>query len=137
MSALLVGIDVGTTWCKAGVVSAEGRELAHDRVPLPWRRVPTGAEVDPDELVDAAVEAARRALARAQEGRVAGVGVTGMAETGALLDSAERPVVPAIAWHDERGAGDIASLAAELSAEEFSATTGLPLTPVCTLAKLR
>ena len=59
---LLVGIDVGTSACKAAVVDADGRELAHGRAPTPWQRLPTGAEIDPEALFGAAVEAARAAM---------------------------------------------------------------------------
>jgi sugar (pentulose or hexulose) kinase len=45
---LLVGIDVGTTLCKAAVVrAADGTELAHGTAPTPWTEVPTGAELAP------------------------------------------------------------------------------------------
>ena len=44
MEPLLLGLDLGTTSCKAAVVTLDGRELAHGRAPVPWRRVPTGAE---------------------------------------------------------------------------------------------
>jgi sugar (pentulose or hexulose) kinase len=70
LTDLLVGIDVGTSACKAAVVGADGRELAHGRAPTPWRQVPTGAEVDPEALFAAAVEAAGTALAAAPDGRV-------------------------------------------------------------------
>src|SRR6266540_4358603 len=60
---LLVGIDLGTTTCKAVVVSAGGAELAHGAVPTPWGAVPSGAETDPRVLVDAALGAAEPALA--------------------------------------------------------------------------
>jgi sugar (pentulose or hexulose) kinase len=137
MGELLLGIDVGTTWCKAAVVAADGAELAHDRVPVPWRRVSTGAEIDPERLPEIAAAAARGALERAPAGRVAGVGVTGMAETGALLDTRGEPVAPAIAWHDRRGGEEAAGIARELGGERFTVTTGLPATPLCTLAKYR
>jgi sugar (pentulose or hexulose) kinase len=133
---LLVGIDVGTSACKAVVVDVEGRELAHGKAPTPWRRVPTGAEVDPDALFDAAVEAAREAIAAAPDGSVRGVGVTSMAEAGVLLDAEDRVLHPAIAWHDARGADEARRIAAELGGERFSERTGLPPSPLCTLAKL-
>jgi sugar (pentulose or hexulose) kinase len=134
---LLVGIDVGTSACKAAVVDTDGRELAHGKAPTPWRQVPTGAEVDPDALVSAAVEAAGAAVASAPEGRVQGIGVTSMAEAGVLLDKEDHVLHPAIAWHDARGADEAERIAAELGAESFSERTGLPASPLCTLAKLR
>jgi sugar (pentulose or hexulose) kinase len=94
MAELLLGIDMGTTWCKAAVVTPDGGELAHHRVPLPWQAVPTGAEIEPRRLLQVALAAAGGSLDRAPAGRVVGVGVTSMAEAGALLDAADRPVAP-------------------------------------------
>jgi sugar (pentulose or hexulose) kinase len=134
--ALLVGIDVGTTLCKAAVVRAgDGTEVAHGAVRTPWAPVPTGAELAPERLLEAALAATAAALAQAPDGPVAGVGVTSMAETGVLLDRAGRPVAPAIAWHDARGEAEAARLAADLGAERFSARTGLPVRPLWSIAK--
>jgi sugar (pentulose or hexulose) kinase len=134
---LLLGIDVGTTSCKAAVVSLDGAELAHGRAPVEWERVPTGAEIAPAGLVAAAVAAGGEALAGAPEGRVAAVGVASMAETGVLLDRAGEPLAPAIAWHDARGGEEAAQLAADLGAERFSERTGLVPRPLCSAVKLR
>jgi sugar (pentulose or hexulose) kinase len=109
--------------------------VATASAPTPWRRVPTGAELDADELLRAAVSAAAGALEAAPEGPVAGVGVAGMAETGVLADARGRPVVPCVAWHDSRGEAEVERIAAELGAEEFAERTGLPLTPLPTLPK--
>jgi sugar (pentulose or hexulose) kinase len=133
---LLVGIDVGTTSCKAAVVRAgDGGEAAHGAVPTPWTVVPSGAELAPARLLDAALAATAGALAAAPDGPVLGVGVTSMAETGVLLDRHGRPVAPAIAWHDARGEAEAARLAADLGAERFSARTGLPVRPLFSIAK--
>jgi sugar (pentulose or hexulose) kinase len=133
---LLVGIDVGTTSCKAAVVRAGGGvEAAHGSVPTPWTVVPSGAELAPAQLLDAALAATAEALAAAPDGPVLGVGVTSMAETGVLLDRHGRPVAPAIAWHDARGEAEAARLAADLGAERFSARTGLPVRPLFSIAK--
>ena len=134
---LLLGIDVGTTFCKATVVSLEGRELAHGRVRTPWRAVPTGAELDPRALIEVALTAARAAIEQVPDGRVIGIGVTSMAETGALIDERGEPVAPAIAWHDARGDAEARQLAAELGEERFMARTGLPVSRLCTLSKYR
>ncbi len=137
MPGLLVGIDVGTTSCKAVVLDSDGEELALGRCRTPWTRVPTGAEIDPQALAAAALTAAAEALAAAPRGSVAAVGVAGMAETGVLIDAAGRPVCPAIAWHDARGAAEAAELADALGSEAFAMRTGLPATFLCTASKLR
>ena len=133
---LLVGIDVGTTACKAAVVRArDGTEVAHGAARTPWTVVPTGAELAPAKLLDTAAAATAAALEHAPGGPVVGVGVTSMAETGVLLDRHGRPAAPAIAWHDARGQAEAARLAADLGAERFSARTGLPVRPLCSIAK--
>jgi sugar (pentulose or hexulose) kinase len=134
LSDLLLGIDVGTTVCKAVVLDANGEERGAGRVPTPWEQVPTGAEADPCALADAAFAAARQAIEQAP-GRVLGIGVTSMAETGALLDGSGRPVAAAIAWFDRRGDEEAERLAAALPT--FSGHTGLPPTRTCTIAKHR
>ena len=133
---LLVGIDVGTTACKAVVVRAtDGVEVAHGKTVTPWTQVPSGAELAPEALLGATVAATAAACERAPAGRVVGVGVTSMAETGVLLGRDGRPLAPAIAWHDARGEGEAAQLAADLGAERFAAHTGLPVRPLFSIAK--
>jgi sugar (pentulose or hexulose) kinase len=136
VSALLLGVDVGTTFVKAAVLTADGVERAHGRARTPWRTVSTGAEIDPDELVATVLAAARDALERAPQGRVVGIGVTGMAETGVLLDATGKPIVPAIAWHDSRGAEEAEELGRTFG-DEFTARTGLPVVPQWSVVKLR
>jgi sugar (pentulose or hexulose) kinase len=131
---LVLGIDAGTTAVKAAAYDADLNEVASGRAPTPWRTVPTGAEVDPDELLAAAVAAAREAVAAAG-GRIVAVGIASIAETGVLVDGDGRPVVPGIVWHDTRGEQEAARLARDLPA--FAERVGLPTTPLCTLVKYR
>ena len=134
---LLLGLDLGTEFTKAAAVTLDGMERSHGRARTPWRSVPTGAEMDPAALVDAAVAAAREALKDAPAGRVIGVGVTGMAETGVLLDARGEPVVPMIAWHDTRGDAEAAEVTEAFGSDRFTERTGLPVSRLCTLSKYR
>jgi sugar (pentulose or hexulose) kinase len=135
LTDLLLGIDVGTSACKAAVVDADGTELAHGQVPTPWERVPTGAELDADALLEAVVSAAREALDRGPDGQVAGVGVTSVAETGMLLDAGGALLHRPVAWHDSRGGAEAEAIARDLP--DFTERTGLPATALCSLAKLK
>ncbi|HEX5149729.1 MAG TPA: FGGY family carbohydrate kinase, partial [Candidatus Limnocylindrales bacterium] len=127
MTDLLMGIDVGTTLCKAAVVTLEGREVAHGQRPTPWTTVDTGAEVDPHALAEACVGAALDALAAAPDGIVRGIGVCSMGETGVMLGERGEPMAPGIAWHDLRGGPEAERMARDLGAERFVRRTGLPL----------
>jgi sugar (pentulose or hexulose) kinase len=134
-SDLLLGIDVGTTTCKAAVVDLKGREVAHGRRPTPWRSVPTGAEFDARNLATVAAAATIDALRGAPDGIVRGVGVSSMGESGVLLDRHGAPVVNGIAWHDSRGVDEVAGIARDIGGSEFARHTGLPLATAWTIAK--
>jgi sugar (pentulose or hexulose) kinase len=136
MRQLLLGIDVGTTYCKALVLDSGGEELGEARERTPWTPVPTGAEIDPHTVARTALAVAARALAESAPGVVAAVGIAGMAETGVLLDRHGEPVGPAIAWHDARGTDEARSIGDELGRRTFSAKTGLPASALCSLSKL-
>jgi sugar (pentulose or hexulose) kinase len=142
----LVGLDVGTTGSKAVVFDLDGRSVAVGRAPTPWRGSvglatgsdsPGEAELDAHELLDAALTAVSHALAAAPSGRVVGLGVTSMAESGVLLDARGEPVAPVIAWHDARDVDQVSRLGGAFGAEAFSVRTGLPLRPQWSLTKHR
>ena len=58
-----------------------------------------------------------------------------LAESGVLLDRRGEPVAPVIAWHDTRDHAELASLRDTVGAQNFSATTGLPLRQQWSLTK--
>jgi sugar (pentulose or hexulose) kinase len=137
MDSLLIGLDVGTSSAKAVVFTADGRELSAGKARTPWSTTPDGTELAADDLVSCALEALGRALAAAPEGRVVALGVTGMGESGVLLDRRGEPVGPVIAWHDTRDRQDIADLQASGIGAVFSRTTGLPAGGQWSLTKHR
>jgi sugar (pentulose or hexulose) kinase len=134
---LLVGLDVGTSTCKAVAYTEDGVAVSQGTSITPWVTTATGAEMDPRALLDAAIEALARALAGAPDGPVAGVGVAGIGESGVLLDAAGDPIGPLIAWHDTRDDVELADLRGSIDAGEFARTTGLPLRHQWSLTKHR
>jgi sugar (pentulose or hexulose) kinase len=130
---LLIGVDVGTSRVKAIAVDERGDVRGDAERQTPWRHDRGRTEVDPAALADLARIVAAEAATGAG-GTAVGVGVTGMAETGVLVDGRDRPLAPAIAWHDPRG--DLDTITRELGAETFRVTTGLPVTPMPSLGKL-
>jgi sugar (pentulose or hexulose) kinase len=132
---LLVGLDIGTTSCKAAIVTPEGAEVSHGKRQTPWVEVPTGAEIDARALAEAAVGAALDAIGSMPNGRVASIGVASMGETGVLLDHRGDPLAPGIAWHDTRGGEEARGIAETIGASEFARRTGLPVGPFWSIAK--
>ena len=137
MTDLLVGVDVGTSAVKAAVCDTAGRELCHGDARLEWRTSRSGTEIEPDQVLSAVHSALSAALSPVPDGRVAAIGVTSMAETGVLLGGKGGPVAPLIAWHDARDGAERDRLGAELGAEAFSLTTGLPMSTQWSVTKHR
>lgn len=131
---LFVGIDIGTTLTKAGIVDLEGAEVAHAAVPTIWRREATGGHALPEQLLASVVAATAQVLAVAPVGEIAGVGVTSMAETVVLSDRDGAAVGPAIAWHDVRATAEFAEMRRELGVERIGAVTGLGTSQIPTIA---
>lgn len=136
---LVVGVDVGTTRVKAIAVDDAGVVRAKSERPMPWQRDGTHAWIDPTTIGQLARGVASDAVMHAaaaskDKPRVIGVGVTSMAETGILVDASDRPLAPAIAWHDPRG--DMETVRRELGKAHFESTTGTALSPVPSLVKL-
>jgi sugar (pentulose or hexulose) kinase len=131
----IVGVDVGTTFIKAVVYDDGLRVLGDAKVRTPWRPTASGGDADPDEIATAVLLALQGAVARAGDVRVDAVGVTGMGETGVLVDANGRPLAPAIAWHDRRGLSQAGQLAREVGA--IAETSGRAASPLCSIVKWR
>lgn len=134
---LFVGLDVGTTTSKAVVFTRDGEPVASGRATTPWTVTASGAELDANALLDATKTAVAEALADCPPGPIGGLGVASLAESGVLLDGRGEPVAPVIAWHDTRDSAELESLRAAVGAQDFSATTGLPLRQQWSLTKHR
>lgn len=137
---VVVGVDIGTTNTKVLVVGADGGEVAEHRVPTTWTQRSGWSETSAEALFAATLSAVDVALTRAavvlgRAPRVAGLGVCGMGESGVLLGADGAGRAPVIAWFDPRGAAELATLPVEVR-DAYAATTGLPVSPLSTLAKL-
>jgi sugar (pentulose or hexulose) kinase len=140
---VVIGIDIGTTSSKAVARSASRHGTPYVEQPTPWHTLGGGqTEIDPHRLVDVAVDLIGRTVLAAESMwgpvRVRGIGVTGLAESGVLLDAAGRPAAPVIAWFDHRGGHELERLGREAPgfAAMFERTTGLRWSSQASLAKL-
>ena len=143
---VVIGIDLGTTSAKAVIRPVAGHgatQPSYAEQPTPWQTHASGqTEIDPRRLTRLAVDLIGAAVRSAERHhgpvRVRAIGVTGLAESGVLLDAAANPVAPAIAWFDHRGARELEQLAQRDPAFKaaFARTTGLPWSAQASLAKL-
>ncbi|ROP44722.1 FGGY family carbohydrate kinase [Pseudokineococcus lusitanus] len=122
-----VGLDVGSTRTKAVAYDGAGRPVAEHHVATPWTTSAQGrTETSGAALLAGALAAVHGLLPRLGDPsrRVASLGVTGMAESGVLLDATGAESAPVVAWYDPRGAEEMAALPGCVAAA-FTATTGL------------
>lgn len=114
MPAYLLGLDVGTTSCKAGLWSTSGALLALATAPHPVERPHPGwAEQDPELYWQAAAECLRHVIETGgvPATSIAGLGACGQAPSLVVLDGQLRPARPAILWQDTRARAEAAELA--------------------------
>ena len=140
---VVIGLDIGTTSSKAVIQRLAQAGALYSEQPTPWTTHDHGqTDIDPHLLTTVAVDLIGRAVRDAErtwgQSRVRAIGVTGLAESGVLLDAARRPAAPAIAWFDHRGARELEQLARQAPdfKAAFSRTTGLPWSSQASLAKL-
>lgn len=134
---VLIGIDVGTTRIKALAVTPAGDVVGEAAATTPWRHDGACADVDADLLARTAMDVADATLDDPRVGAepsVRGIGVTGIAEAGALLDAEGRPCAPIMAWYDPRGLDG--PIRERVEREEFWRTCGIRLNSKPSLAKV-
>jgi xylulokinase len=134
----LLGIDVGTTNCKALVFDTAGNPRAAASAPTPvYYPRPGWAEHDPAALWQVVVTVVRQALGQVDPARVRGVAVASMAEAGLLLDAAGRPLTPLIAWYDSRSDPQYRRWREQFGDERFLPITGNRPNPIFGTFKLQ
>lgn len=124
-SALLLGIDQGTTGTKAMLFDARLRPLASA-----YRRVgrrqprPGWVEQDPEELLASVLETAAEV---STEGPIAALGLANQGETVLAWEPGGRPLGPAVVWQCRRSEPIVERLRRQGVEGEVRALSGLPL----------
>ncbi len=112
---LLLGIDIGTSSCKAVLVDRRGRQVAAATFAYPTTFGRDGSVTqEASAWVSAASKAVLAALAGQPRHAVAAIGVAGVAHNAVLIDRHGRPLAPVIRYDDGRPSRVIPALEAEL-----------------------
>jgi xylulokinase len=98
-----LGLDVGTSSCKAILIGADGDVLASASAgyPLSIPR-PNWAEQNPEDWVRGAREALTGAIAAAGRVKIQAIGLSGQMHGLVALDRDHTILRPAILWNDQR-----------------------------------
>jgi xylulokinase len=133
----LIGLDIGTTGCKAAVFDATGslaasahREYAVDMPHPGW------AEQDAEEVWQLAQEALREAIAGSGARDIAAIGLSVQGEAVMPVNAQGQALRPAILGMDTRTDEQNAWLKDTLGAAHLFERTGMPVHTINTLPKL-
>lgn len=119
----LLGIDLGTTSVKAGIIAPDGEVLDSFAQSYPTHRSDGHVEQDPEDwirLIDAA-------LARFAGRTVAALGLCSQVDTHVFVGADGRALMPAIQWQDARAAPEAAALDAQVTEAQKIAWWGAPM----------
>lgn len=136
---VVIGLDTGTTATKAVAAGVDGEVRATASVGYPLLvAAPGWAELDPDRLRRAAVEALAEAVAlsRARGDSIVAVALSAAMHGLVPLDGAGSPQRPLITWADGRAAAEAGELARAGRARGLHTRTGTPVHPMSPLLKL-
>jgi xylulokinase len=122
--AYLLGIDIGTSSVKTLVLEVDTtRALASAGQEYPiFQPQPGYAEQNPDDWWRAAVQTVHKAVAVAaiDPSAIRGIGFSGQMHGGVCLDSAAKPLRPAIIWADTRSTAQVADIRNRATAQELA-----------------
>ncbi len=111
--ALYLGIDLGTSGCRAIVMDTRGHPTAGYSVPLPApRRDGSVCEQAADLWWEAVLSVLREVLGKIEPTRVRAIAVDGTSSTTLLADAQGRPLAPALMYNDTRSRAQAAIIAA-------------------------
>jgi gluconokinase len=123
----MIGLDLGTTSCKAILLDAEGRVVASASESYPLR-VPRPGWAEQDVLViREAVTRTLRAVAAATSVAPTGISFSGAMHSCFPVDAGGAPLANAMTWADNRAAGVEETVRSELDVPAVYARTGCPV----------
>ncbi|TIX41840.1 MAG: xylulose kinase, partial [Mesorhizobium sp.] len=130
MEDVVIGIDASTTAVKAIAFTRDGEELFQAREPYPLSNPKPGHfEQDAEHWWTALLGVLKQVAEAVGAARVAAICIAHQRETFTLVDSAGKPLIPAILWLDERARPQVIRLSAELGREAIRDWSGKPPDP--------
>ncbi len=139
MKQYLLGIDVGTSACKAAVFERDGRVAASGTGEYPvYYPHPGWAEQDPNDWWKGVCEAVKKALksGAVDPAKIAGVGIDGQSWSAVALNRDGQVLTNTPIWMDMRAEKICEKINEEIGADTIFELAGNPLQPSYTTAKI-
>jgi len=138
MNPLVIGIDAGTTGCKAIAWDRDGRAVAEGRASYPLLQPrPNWYEQNAEQWWSGVCVALRELFdSDSFRHQVDALCITHQRESFVPVDGQGRPIRNSILWLDERSRAQVALLERTIGGERFHQITGKPLTTNPSLTKI-
>ena len=129
MKQIFLGMDIGTTNTKVLAIGENGDQIAIASNETLWRSKPGGrVEAIPEEIFQTCIQTIYDVLYKSKEKlgevRVASLAITGLAESGVIVNPQGIALSNSVAWFDARGEEEMQALGAEFR-HGFQSRTGL------------
>jgi xylulokinase len=132
----LLGIDIGSSGCKAVVFDSSGNILGKSIVTYWPDTRGVYSELDAEVFWQSAVKAVRDVSTKVGEDRIEALAVSSQGETFICVDGSGKCVCPAIMNTDNRAYGEVDIIKNEIGSEDIYSITGAPLHPMFPLSKI-
>ncbi len=120
-----IGVDIGTTGCRACIVADASTAVAEASVPYePERSRPGWAEQDAELWWEAFLTAVRTALSSRRVGHVSALALSSQSTALLPLDAHCKPLRKAIIWQDTRCAGQCEEIRSRFGEDRVRDLTG-------------
>lgn len=132
-----MGVDIGTSGCKAVIFDEDGRQVS-----IAYReydiisKIPGWAELDTDEVMEKCFTVIRESASLIEPGSVTGIGISSQGEAFTLIDKEGRALCNALVSSDIRANEYIAPWTAKFGEEKLYKITGHTPHPMFSLFKL-
>jgi len=136
--AYVIGLDLGTTRCKAVAVTPNGDLLGSTSVTYPLSSpYPGWTEQSPNEIWIGALKCLKELVAKLPEAQPLGISLSGAMHSLFPLDEHGAPLAPAMTWADQRASAKVQALQQKIDPAALQERTGCPLQASYFPARLR
>lgn len=132
----LVGIDVGTTGCKAVCFDTNGHSLAYAYTEYGRRNSSNICEIIPEEIFSAVLSVLARLVAQCRPQDIKAIAVSSFGESFVAVSRLGQAIHNAILLTDPRGREECEELITRLGADRIMASTGVKPHPMYSASKL-
>ena len=137
MNTYLLGIDIGTSACKAALFRMDGSLAVQESVEYAANYPRPGwAEQDPEAWWNAVCAAIKHMVCQVQNADIVGVGIAGQSWSAIPLSAEGEVLCPTPIWMDTRAAAICKNLRDNIGEDAIFSVCGNPLQPTYSLPKV-